>query len=162
MRNLLAANYAQNGAGTLPYSLRQHPQQHVWELISTDQMLAGTLTGSASQLPSAEQLQEIQAATALDAQTRPALAYSKEVTWLYYLSANNFIYLAPKAPSASSTFNQPCISATTGATPARKPTRSGAWSSMAPMKTWPAKAGFSPWPSRCMPPTPSSAWSPWT
>ena len=108
MRNLLAANYAQNGAGSLPYSLRQHPRQHVWELISTDQMLAGTLTGSASQLPSAEQLREIQAATALDAQTRPALAYSKEVTWLYYLSANNFIYLAPKAPISQFHF-QPAL-----------------------------------------------------
>jgi diguanylate cyclase (GGDEF)-like protein len=108
MRNLLVANYARDGAGAMPYSLRQYPQQHAWELASTDQILAGTLTGSASQTPSAEQLREIQAATALDAQIRPALAYSKEVTWLYYLSANNFIYLAPKAPISQFHF-QPAL-----------------------------------------------------
>ena len=56
MRNLLTLHYQLDNPGAMPHSLRQHPQQQVWELISTDQMLAGTFTGSAAQAPSAEQL----------------------------------------------------------------------------------------------------------
>lgn len=108
MRNLLTQRYQLDNPGALPHSLRQHPQQQVWELISTDQMLAGTFTGRATQAPSAEQLREIQAVSALDAQIHPALAYSKEVSWLYYLSASHFIYLAPKTPISQFHF-QPAL-----------------------------------------------------
>lgn len=97
MRNLLLEHYTEPGHNAAALTLQQYPEENVWRLTPDGPSPAGTLSGSGKQ-PTTGQQQEITAAIGMDGQLRPALEYNQEVAWLYYLSANNFIYIAPRAP----------------------------------------------------------------
>lgn len=82
-----------------PLNLQQHPEQGFWQLMPA-QPIIGSLTGMSQQLLTPELEHEINAALVLDVQIKPALELDKDVVWLYFLSANQFIYIAP-APQES-------------------------------------------------------------
>lgn len=99
MHNLMVAHYRRPVATERPgWKLHRIPQRPVWELVDAEGALAGRLTGGGPLPLSASQQHEIGAALSLDVQVHAALESSRQVAWLYYLSASGFIYLAPSAP----------------------------------------------------------------
>lgn len=95
MRNLLVQHY-QSGAvapGTLKF--QAYPAQNLWASLSSPLQMAGTFSGSGKLQGDQARLKEVRAALAMDVQIYATLEYDKDVTWMYYLSAGNFIYIAP-------------------------------------------------------------------
>lgn len=84
--------------------LRREPKFGGWALsgFESEGGVAG-LAGSASglgDLPSGSVRRELAAALTLDAQIRSVLEFNDEVSWIYYTSAQRFVYIAPKIPVA--------------------------------------------------------------
>lgn len=83
-------------AGAL--EVHERPDLNVWQVLTPDADSAGTVTGGGPLPLSALQRREIVAAMSIDPQVSAALQFDQDVAWLYYLSANHFIYLAPATP----------------------------------------------------------------
>src|SRR6187551_341136 len=96
---LLNAYQSQPLAPTSPLDLQQYPAQGFWQLIPAKPII-GNLTGMSPQPLTPEVEREIRAALVLDVQIKPALELDKDVVWLYFLSANQFVYIAPATPEA--------------------------------------------------------------
>jgi len=87
---------------TLPLgAVTAYPQSGIWQIPAE----AGQLTGDL-QRPAGTMLREIQAALAIDPLLRAALQYNQEIAWIYFLSANHFIYLAPQSRLEQFHFSQ--------------------------------------------------------
>lgn len=99
MHNLMLENYSLGSGGRSgDFKVRMHPQQGVWEGLAERTPASGMFTGS-SPLPLNQGIRrEMVAVLGMEAQIRAAQQLDQEVSWLYYLSAGGFIYLAPKTP----------------------------------------------------------------
>lgn len=69
--------------------------QHNWQLATPSHLSEGVITGNAPLPLSSEIKREITAAFAIDPQIKAAFNYDPDIIWVYYQSANQFIYLAP-------------------------------------------------------------------
>lgn len=79
-----------------PLQFQEHPAQGVYVLLPGALELSGTLTGK-GRLPLApEVVREIAAALDMEAQIITAEHLEPDIVWMYYQSANNFIYLSPR------------------------------------------------------------------
>ena len=84
--------------------LRREPSFKGWALSGFESEggwdgLAGSASGLGD-LPSRSARRELAAALMLDAQIRSVLEFNDEVSWIYYTSAQRFVYIAPKVPVA--------------------------------------------------------------
>ncbi|WP_295446446.1 sensor domain-containing diguanylate cyclase [uncultured Thiodictyon sp.] len=99
MRNLVVERYRTAAEPAVSgLQIREHPELNGWEVLTPEVPVAGTVTGDGPLPLSPQQRREIAAAMGIEAQVRAALKFDKEVAWLYYVSANQFIYLAPQTP----------------------------------------------------------------
>lgn len=107
MSNLMTGKYAENATGNgVVFEFREYPELNVWELTTRSLSTAGSITGN-TQLPLPDNVsKEIDAALSLDAQMNAALKFHADIAWIYYQSANNFVYLAPHAPVSQFHFTQ--------------------------------------------------------
>ena len=100
MGRTIAKNY-RAGIATEVSGARYYRKHEVWGLSGHAEdggveMLAGTCTGVGSfPLPPSVK-RELSAVISIDSQIESILAYNKNVTWIYYTSAEKFLYLAPK------------------------------------------------------------------
>lgn len=98
MRNLMLERYQradQAEAGNLAFQAL--PVQNLW--IQSPMGAEGDTSGRGDLPLSPALRREVWAAQAMDAQIRAALEFDPDVVWLYYVSANGFIYLAPHVPA---------------------------------------------------------------
>lgn len=106
MANLLADDYHSPNLPPPPAStLVPHAQPGVWQL-QPEWPVAGVLTGMTAQPLSTAVEREMRAALRIDTQVGPALQYDPDIAWIYYLSAQQFIYIAP-IPSAAPFYFSP-------------------------------------------------------
>ena len=97
LHNLLLAHYRAAGAGpAAPLRFERHAGLDAWALATAPGAASGTLSGQGRPPQDATTQREMRAALGLEAQIRAARQFDSEVTWLYYLSAREFIYLAPR------------------------------------------------------------------
>lgn len=97
LANLFVTEYQTHRPSSIsPPVLQQHLEQGFWQIIPSDPII-GSLTGMGQPLLAATAEREVHSALVLDAQIRPALELDKDVVRVYYLSANQFIYMAPAA-----------------------------------------------------------------
>lgn len=100
MSRTISGNY---GRGIAPEAagVRYYQTYGVWGLSGYAEdkgvkKLSGTCTGIGKfPLPS-QVKKELSAAISIDSQIESILTYNKNVTWIYYTSAEKFLYLAPK------------------------------------------------------------------
>jgi len=98
MSNLMADKYAANQmVSGVTFEFHAYPELNVWELTTRSLSTAGTVSGNAHLPLSDDASKELHAAFSLDPQINAALKFDSDIAWIYYQSANNFIYLAPHA-----------------------------------------------------------------
>ncbi|WIT13935.1 diguanylate cyclase [Paucibacter sediminis] len=105
MRKLMQERYATGAVQPSPApNAERHAGQDSWSLLPEPDA-AGIASGSAPLPLSNEQSRELAAAMAMDAQIKAALQYDADLAWLYYLSAQRFIYIAPHGKVGSFHFS---------------------------------------------------------
>jgi PAS domain S-box-containing protein len=111
MSRTIAKNY---GSGTAPETsgARYYREHGVWGLSGYAEdkgveSLAGTCTGIGFFPLPASVKNELSAAVSIDSQIKSILAFNKNVVWIYYTSAEKFLYLAPKLRISDYRFSLP-------------------------------------------------------
>jgi len=100
MSRTITGNY---GRGIAPETagVRYYPDHEIWGLSGYAEdkgipELSGTCTGIGNLTLSSKIKKELSAVISVDSQIESILTYNKNVTWIYYTSAEKFLYLAPK------------------------------------------------------------------
>ncbi len=106
MRNLVSDHLAAAGhAYERPPTIQMRPEYGVWEAGAGSSNNSGLATGDAGVLPGSSEFQELRAAQAMEAQIDATRQFDPDVVWFYYLSAHNFVYLAPRVSLAQFHFS---------------------------------------------------------
>lgn len=96
MGRLFADKYARISAEEpFNFEIQLAPNKQYWLLVTPSYLSEGAVTGNASLPLSFEIKKEISAAFAIDPQIKAAFNFDPDIVWVYYQSANHFIYLAP-------------------------------------------------------------------
>ena len=101
MRNRLQTDYQENRAGR-DFTVINHPDLGIWSAAST----LGNFSGDLAKPVDAEIRRQMHAAEGMIAPLSAALELNKEAAWMYFISAQDFVFLAPDAPLESARFHR--------------------------------------------------------